>query len=91
MKTKINFKNLLGYFDVATRPLVMIWPKGADMLKLLKMKMEIKIRIRMINSFVPQKLLEIYKIIWTTIEDSQEIALPVYDGRYIKTILREYA
>ena len=53
MKTKINFKNLLGYFDVATRPLVMIWPKGADMLKLLKMKMEIKIRIRMINSFVP--------------------------------------
>ena len=91
MKTKINFKNLLGYFDVVTRPLVMIWPKGADMLKLLKVKMEIKIRIRMINSFVPQKLLEIYKIIWTTIEDSQEISLPVYDGRYIKTILREYA
>ena len=53
MKTKINFKNLLGYFDVVTRPLVMIWPKGADMLKLLKMKMEIEIRIRMINSFVP--------------------------------------
>ena len=45
----------------------------------------------MINCFVPYKLLEIYKIIWTTIEDSQEIALPVYDGRYIKTILRAYA
>ena len=37
------------------------------------------------------KLLEKYKNIWTKIEDLQNIeldALPVYDGRYIKTKIR---
>ena len=41
-----------------------------------------------------QKLLEKYKGIWTKIEGLKNIqlnALPVYDGRYIKTKRRTYA
>ena len=40
-----------------------------------------------------RKLLEKYKTIWTNIEDLQNIelnALPVYDGRYIKTKVVTY-
>ena len=40
-----------------------------------------------------EKLLEKYKDIWTKIEDFENIelnALPVYDGRYIKTKVRTY-
>ena len=39
------------------------------------------------------KLLEKYKAIWTTIENLKNIklnALPVYDGRYIKTKIKTY-
>ena len=39
------------------------------------------------------KLLKKYKTIWTKLEDLQSIeldALPVYDGRYIKTKIRTY-
>ena len=39
------------------------------------------------------KLLKKYKTIWTKIEDLNHIelkALPVYDDRYIKTIIRTY-
>ena len=38
-----------------------------------------------------EKLLEKYKAIWTKIEDLKNIklnALPVYDGKYIKTKIR---
>ena len=38
-----------------------------------------------------EKLLQKYKFIWTKIEDFKNIkqnALPVYDGRYIKTEIR---
>ena len=40
-----------------------------------------------------EKLLEKYKAIWAKIEDLKNIklnALPVYDGRYIKTKLRTF-
>ena len=40
-----------------------------------------------------EKLLEKYKDIWTKIEDFENIelnALPVYDGRYIKSKIRTY-
>ena len=40
-----------------------------------------------------EKLLEKYKAIWTKIEDLKNIklnALPVYDGKYIKTKIRTY-
>ena len=38
-----------------------------------------------------EKLLEKYKAIWTKIEDSKNIELPVYDDRYIKTKIRTYS
>ena len=41
-----------------------------------------------------EKLLEKYKGIWTKTEDLKDIdlnALPVYDGRYIKTNIRTYS
>ena len=44
IKTKTNSKYLIGHLDRVMRPLVLILPK-VDMLKLLKLKMEIKITI----------------------------------------------
>ena len=46
VKTKTNSKYLIGYFDKAIRPLVLTMPKMSrvDMLRHLKLKMEIKIK-----------------------------------------------
>ena len=59
------------------------------MLRCLKLKMLIKIKA--INWFWfrtdDEKLLEIFKTIWTNIKDFKN-ALPVNDDRYIKTKIR---
>ena len=44
VKTKTNFKYLIGYLLKVVRPLVLILPKTSDTLKHLKLKMEIKIK-----------------------------------------------
>ena len=71
---------MIGYLDEVMKPLALSLPKICDMLKNLKIKMEIKI----INY---EKLLKKYKTIWTKIEELKSIklnALVVYGGRYIK-------
>ena len=50
-KTKTNSKNLIGYSDKAIRPLVLIMSKWVNVLRHLKLKMEIK--IKRINSCLP--------------------------------------
>ena len=54
IKTKTNSKYLIGYSDEVRQPLVLILPKWMDMLKHLKLKMEIKIRT--INWLVIRKI-----------------------------------
>ena len=49
IETKNNSKYLTGYLDEVTRPLVLYYPKLVDLLNLLRTKMEIKIKIRLIN------------------------------------------
>ena len=49
IETKNNSKYLAGYLDEVTRPLVLYYPKLVDLLNLLRTKMEIKIKIRLIN------------------------------------------
>ena len=49
IETKNNSKYLTGYLDEVTRPLVLYYPKLVDLLNLLRTKMEIKIKVRLIN------------------------------------------
>ena len=61
-----------------------------DMLRHLKLKMEIKIKNNKLVSFRidDEKLLQKYKAIWANNEDLKNIklnALPVHDGKYTKT------
>ena len=49
VETKNNSKYLTGYLDEVTRPLVLYYLKLVDLLNLLRTKMEIKIKIRLIN------------------------------------------
>ena len=49
IETKNNSKYLTGYLDEVTRPLVLYYLKLVDLLNLLRTKMEIKIKIRLIN------------------------------------------
>ena len=80
IKRKTNSKYLIGYFDKAITPLVLIMPKMSGYFKMFKVHVEN-------NKLVPfciddQKLLEKYKAVWTKIEDLRKIELndlPVYD------------
>ena len=49
IETENNSKYLTGYLDEVTRPLVLYYLKLVDLLNLLRTKMEIKIKIRLIN------------------------------------------
>ena len=44
IEKKANSKYLVGYLDKAIRPIVLIRPKSVDMLRHLKLKIEIKIK-----------------------------------------------
>ena len=78
-------------FDKAIRPLVLIMPKVSGYFKTFKVKEGDN---KLISFHIDdEKLLEKYKTIWAKIEDWRNIelnALPVYDGRYIKTKIRTY-
>ena len=77
---------MIGCLDVI-RPLVLTLPKMIGYLKTFKDENN-KSMSFCIND---DKLLEKCKAIWTKIEDLKNVALPVYDGRYIKTKIRTYA
>ena len=92
VETKPNSKYLIAIkFDKAIRPLVLIMPKVSGYFKTFKVKEGDN---KLISFHIDdEKLLEKYKAIWAKIEDWRNIelnALPVYDGRYIKTKIRTY-
>ena len=64
------------------------------MLRHSKLKMEIKLKKKLISFRIDEeKLLKKYKAIWTKIEDLKNNklnALPVNDDKYIKTKIRTY-
>ena len=91
VKTKTNSKYLIGYLDKDIRPLVLIMPKMSRYVKTFKVEdKKNKLMSFLING---EKLLEKYEAICSKIENLKNIklnALPVYDGRYIKTKIRIY-
>ena len=81
---------MIGYLDKAIRPLVLLIPKMSGCVTTFKAKEgNSKLMFFRIDD---EKLLEKYKAIWTKIEDlSIKLnALPVYDGRYIKTKIKPF-
>ena len=71
------------------RPLVLILPKMSGYIKSFKLKD--KNNKLMLFCISNEKLLEIYKAIWTKIEDLKNTelnALPVYVDKYIKIKIR---
>ena len=86
---------MIGYLDKDIRPLSLIMSKMSGYVQTFKVKDGDQDKINKLMPFWidDEKLLEIYKALWTKIEDSQNIklnALPVYDDRYIKTKIRTY-
>ena len=67
IKTKTNFKYLIGYLDKAIRPLVLIMPKMNGYVKTFKVKDGDKNKNNKLMSFPidHENLLEKYKGIWT--------------------------
>ena len=84
VKTKTNFKYLIGYLDKDIRPLVLIISKMSGYVETFKI--EDKINILMSFRIDDEKLFKKYKAIWTKLK-----ALPVYDDRYIKNKIRGYS
>ena len=92
-ETKKNSNYFIGHLDEVIRPLVLILPKMTGYIETSKGKSGVKNKNNKLMSLLidDYKLLEKYKNIWIKIEDLQNIeldALPVYDGRYIKTKIR---
>ena len=96
VKTKTNSKYLIEIkFDKAIRPLVLIMPKMNRYVKTFKVKKGDKDKNNKLMYFHidNKKLLEKYKAIWTKTENLKNIelnVLPVYDDRYVKTIVRTF-
>ena len=95
IEAKSNSKYLIGYLHKVITLLVLILFKISGYVKAFKVKDGDKDKNNKLMSFHVdgEKLLEKYKTIWTKIEDLKNIelyALPVYDGRYIKTKIRTY-
>ena len=93
VKTKTNFKYLIGYLDKAISSLVLIMPKMSGYVKTFNVKDTDKDKNSKLISFHidDENILEKYKAIWTKIEDLKNIelnALPVYDDTYVKTKTR---
>ena len=67
LKTKTNYYYLIGYLDIAIRPLVLITPKMSGYIKTFKVEVEnSRLMFFRIND---TKLLVKYKAIWTENED----------------------
>ena len=92
VKTKANYKYLVGYLNEAIRPLVLIILKLSGYVKTFEIKDGDKDEKNelMYCNIDDEKLLEKYKAIRTKIEDIELNSLPIYDDRYIKTKLRTY-
>ena len=92
VKTKANYRYLVGYLDEAIRPLVLIILKLSGYVKTFEIKDRDKDEKNelMYCNIDDEKLLEKYKAIRTKIEDIELNALPIFDDRYIKTKLRTY-
>ena len=71
IKTKTNFKYLIGYLDKVIKPIVLIIPKMSGYIKIFKVKDENKDKDNKLMSFHIhyKKLLEKYKAICTKIEN----------------------
>ena len=85
VKTKTNFKYLIGYLDKDGRPLVLTMPKINGYVK--SFKVEDKNNQFMSFRIDDEKLLKKYEAIWTMTEDFKKIqlnTLPVYEDKYIK-------
>ena len=91
VQRKTNSQYLIGYLDRTIRPFVLVMPKMSGCVKTFKVKeRENKLMSFRIDD---KKLLEEYEAIWSNIEDLKNIklnALPVFDGRYIKTKIRTF-
>ena len=85
VKTKTNYKYLIGYLDKHIRPLVLIMPKMSGYIKVFKV--EDKNRKLISFRIYDEKLLEKRKAVCTNIRLN---TLPIYDDRKIKTKLRTY-
>ena len=92
VKTKANYKYLVGYLDEAVRPLVLIILQLSGYVKTFEIEDGDKDEKNelMYCNIDDEKLLEKYKAIRTKIEDIELNFLPIYDDRYIKTKLRTY-
>ena len=93
VKTKTNYKNLIGYLDKAIRQLILIMPKMAGYVRTFEIKGGEKDNNNKLVSFCidDENLLEKYKAIRSKIEDLKNIglnALPVYDEGCIKTKIK---
>ena len=79
VKTKTNSKYLIGYLDKVMKLLVLIMPKMSGYLKTFKIKDETKDKNNKLMSFHihDQELLEIFKAIWTKIEDLRNTELKI--------------
>ena len=91
VQRKTNSQYLIGYLDRTIRPFVLVMPKMSGCVKTFKVKEgDNKLMSFRIDD---KKLLEEYEAIWSNIEDLKNIklnALPVFDGRYIKTKIRTF-
>ena len=82
VKTYKSSNYFIGYLDKFIRPLVLILPKMSGYVKTFKVKDRDKDTNNNLTSFRidDEKLLEIYKIIWTKIEDLKNIELNSYQS-----------
>ena len=91
VQRKTNSQYLIEYLDKTIRPFVLVMPKMSWCVKTFKVKEgDNKLMSFRIDD---KKLLEEYEAIWSNIEDLKNIklnALPVFDGRYIKTKIRTF-
>ena len=79
VKTKTNSKYLIGYVDKVMKLLVLIMSKMSGYLKTFKIKDETKDKNNKLMSFHihDEELLEIFKDIWTKIEDLRNTELKI--------------
>ena len=94
VKTKTDSKYLIGYLDKSVKPLVLIMPKMSGDVKTFNMKDRDNDKNKLMPFRIDdKKLFGKYKAIWNKIEDLKNIelnALPVYDGRSIKSKIGTY-
>ena len=89
--TETNNKYLIGYIDEVIKILISMLYKISEYVKTFKDKDSSKNKL-MSSCKDDEKLLEMYKAIWTKIENLniKLNTLPVYDDTYIETKVRTY-